>query len=85
MTDVPTIMKQVISRKPDAEYMSDLDATAAAAAHNKGDPGRLGVTVEIVVDADPPHGFNAGYRPHYRATDAIEGWRRGCYGVAPTV
>jgi len=171
MTDVPTIFKQVISKKPDDEYMSDLDSTAAWAAHNKGDPGRLGVTgfcrggrqtwlyathnphlraavawygpikgatspiqphtvldlvteikcpvlgmyggmdqsipvadvreaeakakaagktVEIVIYPDAPHGFNADYRPSYRATDAVEAWQRmliwfKTYGVAPAV
>jgi carboxymethylenebutenolidase len=168
MTDVPTIIKEVISKKPDAEYMTDLDATAAWAAKNKGDMHRLGVTgfcrggrqtwlyaahnprlraavawygpikgptsaiqphtvldiaatikcpllglyggqdksiavadvraaeaeakaahktVEIVIYPDAPHGFNADYRPSYRATDAIAGWQRmltwfRTYGVA---
>ena len=31
---------------------------------------------EIVVFPDAPHGFNADYRPSYRAEDAREGWRR---------
>jgi len=44
MTDVPTIFKEVISKKPDAEYMADLDSTVAWAANNKGDTSRLGVT-----------------------------------------
>ena len=44
MTDIPTIFKQVISKKPDAEYMTDLDSTAAWAEANKGDPARLAVT-----------------------------------------
>ncbi len=44
MTDIPTIFKEVISKKPDAEYMADLDSTAAWAGDNKGDTGRLGVT-----------------------------------------
>jgi carboxymethylenebutenolidase len=171
MTDVPTIIKDVISKKPDAEYMTDLDSTAAWAEHNKGDRDRLGVTgfcrggrqtwlyathnphlraavvwygpikgptspiqprtvldvvteiqcpvlglyggqdqsisladvraaaakakaagktVEIVVYPDAPHGFNADYRPSYRATDAVDGWNRMLtwfkrYGVAPAV
>jgi carboxymethylenebutenolidase len=29
MTDTPTIFKEVISKKPDAEYMTDADSTAA--------------------------------------------------------
>ena len=169
MTDVPTIIKEVISKKPDAEYMTDLDSTAAWAERNRGDINRLGVTgfcrggrqtwlyavhnphlraavawygpikgatspiqprtvldvvteikcpvlgmyggkdqsisvadvraaeakaraagktVDIVIYPDAPHGFNADYRPSYRATDAVEGWRRmltwfKTYGLAP--
>jgi carboxymethylenebutenolidase len=32
----------ITSKKPDTELMSDLDATLAWAAHNKGDPNRMG-------------------------------------------
>jgi carboxymethylenebutenolidase len=168
MTDAPTIFKEVISKKPDAEYMIDADSTAAWAQANKGDTARLGVTgfcrggrqtwlyaahnphpraavawygpikgstsdiqprtvldvageircpllglyggqdqsipvadvraaeakakaanktVEIVIYPDAPHGFNADYRPSYRAEDAKDGWARMLawfkqYGVA---
>jgi carboxymethylenebutenolidase len=168
MTDIPTIFKEVISKKPDAEYMTDADSTAAWAEANKGDATRLGVTgfcrggrqtwlyaahnphlraavawygpikgptsaiqprtvmdiagdihcpllglyggkdtsiavddvqaaaakakaagktVEIVIYPDAPHGFNADYRPSYRAGDAKDGWTRMLawfkqYGVA---
>jgi carboxymethylenebutenolidase len=168
MTDIPTIIKEVISKKPDAEYMTDADSTAAWAQSNKGDTARLGVTgfcrggrqtwlyaahnphlgaavawygpikgatsdiqprtvldiageihcpllglyggqdqgiavddvraaeakakaagktVEIVIYPDAPHGFNADYRPSYRAADAKDGWTRMLawfkrYGVA---
>jgi carboxymethylenebutenolidase len=44
MTDVPTIFKEVISKKPDAEYMTDMDATVRWAHENKGDTHQLGVT-----------------------------------------
>lgn len=45
MTDVQQIVSQVIAKKPDAELLSDLDATAKwAAASSKGDANRLGVT-----------------------------------------
>jgi carboxymethylenebutenolidase len=45
MTDVQQIVSQVIAKKPDAELLSDLDATAKwAAASSKGDAARLGVT-----------------------------------------
>lgn len=36
MTDIPQIVREVISKKPDAETFSDLDATLAWAAKNKG-------------------------------------------------
>lgn len=52
MTDVQTIMRDVISKAPDATMLSDLDATAAWAAANKGDANRLAVT-----------GFCRGGRP----------------------
>lgn len=168
MTDIPTIFKEVISKAPDAQMMSDLDATAAWAAKHGGSATKLAVTgfcrggrqvwlyathnpklkaaaawygpvntpdtdiqphspleiadqlkcpllgqyggqdgsikvddvraaaakakaagktVEIVVYPDAPHGFNADYRPSYRATDAITAWTRmltwfKTYGVA---
>ena len=44
MTDIPTIVRDVISKKPDAELFSDLDSTLAWAAHNHGSATRIGVT-----------------------------------------
>lgn len=45
MTDVQQIVRDVISKKPDGELLSDLDATAKwAAASSKGDANRLAVT-----------------------------------------
>ena len=44
MTDAGAIIRDVISKAPDATVLSDLDATAAWAAANRGDPARLGVT-----------------------------------------
>jgi carboxymethylenebutenolidase len=45
MTDVQQIVRDVIAKKPDAEMLSDLDATAAwAAASSKGNAQKLGVT-----------------------------------------
>lgn len=35
-----------------------------------------GKTCEGVIFADTPHGFNADYRPSYRATEAKDGWAR---------
>ncbi|MCJ2121984.1 dienelactone hydrolase family protein [Methylobacterium sp. J-077] len=44
MTDPKVIIRDVISKTPDAQWIGDLDATAAwAASAAKGDPGRLGV------------------------------------------
>jgi carboxymethylenebutenolidase len=45
MTDVQQIVRDVISKAPDAQVMSDLDATAKwAVASSKGDANRMGVT-----------------------------------------
>jgi carboxymethylenebutenolidase len=52
MTDVKQILSDVILKAPDAQYMSDLDSTAAWAQHNDGSATRLGVM-----------GFCRGYGP----------------------
>ncbi len=44
MTDAPTIFKDVINKTPDGQMMSDMDATAAWAAKNKGSATKLGIT-----------------------------------------
>jgi carboxymethylenebutenolidase len=44
MTDAGQIVRDVISKTPDAQIMRDLDASAAWAASHGGDPKRLGVT-----------------------------------------
>jgi carboxymethylenebutenolidase len=44
MTDIPTIFRDVISKKPDDELYSDLDATLAWAAQNKGSATAIGET-----------------------------------------
>ncbi len=49
--------------------LSDVEAMRAALA--KGGSGS-----EIVVYADAPHGFNADYRPSYRAEAAKDAWAR---------
>jgi carboxymethylenebutenolidase len=41
MTDAQQIMRDVILKTPDAEIMSDLDATLDWAAHNRGDAARM--------------------------------------------
>lgn len=42
--DIPRLQAEVVSKKPDAEAMQDLDAAVAWAAANGGDPARLGIT-----------------------------------------
>ena len=45
MTDIQQIISEVVSKVPDAQVMSDLDATVAwAAKTGKGDTGKLGIT-----------------------------------------
>jgi carboxymethylenebutenolidase len=60
--------------------LTDIEKMRAALAA-AGNPS------EIIVYPDAPHGFNADYRPSYRAEDARDGWRRCLewfrkYGVA---
>ena len=43
-TDIPTLVKDIIAKVPDAQVMGDLDATAAWAAANGGDTSKLAVT-----------------------------------------
>lgn len=42
--DIPTLMKTIVAKVPDAQVMADLDACARWAAANGGDPKRLGIT-----------------------------------------
>jgi carboxymethylenebutenolidase len=44
MTDVQKILRDVVAKVPDAQVMSDLDATVAYAADDDGDIGRLAIT-----------------------------------------
>jgi len=44
MTDIPTIIKEVISKAPDARYLADVDATIDWAGKNKGDVSRVATT-----------------------------------------
>ncbi len=44
MTDVQTILRDVIAKAPDAQYMADADATVAWAGKNKGDLNKVAVT-----------------------------------------
>jgi carboxymethylenebutenolidase len=43
MTDAAVIVRDVISKEPDAQYMADLDSTAAWALKNHGSATRMGV------------------------------------------
>jgi carboxymethylenebutenolidase len=42
--EIPTLIREVVSKVPDAQVMADLDATAVWAANNGGDAGRVGIT-----------------------------------------
>ncbi|MCX8017897.1 MAG: dienelactone hydrolase family protein, partial [Rhodocyclaceae bacterium] len=44
LTNVQDILATIVSKAADREELADLDACAAWAAHNGGDPARLGVT-----------------------------------------
>lgn len=45
ISDIPTLFKEIVSKVPDAQVMSDLDATAAwAAKDGRGNPARLAIT-----------------------------------------
>ncbi len=44
LADIPSILSAIVSKVPDAQVLGDLDAAAAWAAANGGDPARLGVT-----------------------------------------
>lgn len=61
----------VIAQKPDAELMSDLDATLAWAEQNKGDPARLG-TIGFCRGGRTVW-FYAGHNPHLKAAVAFYG------------
>jgi carboxymethylenebutenolidase len=43
-TDIPTLVKEVVSKVPDAQVMADLDAVVAWAAKNGGSADKLGIT-----------------------------------------
>ncbi len=75
MTDVPTILKEVIAKKPDAEYMTDLDSTAAWAAKNKGNTSRMAVTG--FCRGGRQTWLYAAHNPHLRAAVAWYGPIKG--------
>ncbi len=43
-SDIPKLVAELVSKVPDAQVMSDLDATAAWAAKNGGDADDVGIT-----------------------------------------
>jgi len=43
-SDIPALVKELVSKVPDAQVMSDLDATSAWAAANGGNAGKVGIT-----------------------------------------
>jgi len=44
VSDIPTLMKDIISKTPDAQVMSDLDTVVAWAKQRGGDTQKLGIT-----------------------------------------
>jgi carboxymethylenebutenolidase len=42
--DIPQLLKDIVSKAPDAQVMGDLDACVAWAAHNGGNVDKLGIT-----------------------------------------
>jgi carboxymethylenebutenolidase len=42
--DIPTLVREIVSKVPDAQVLADLDACVAWAAANGGDVDRLGIT-----------------------------------------
>jgi carboxymethylenebutenolidase len=44
IADIPTLMKDIVSKTPDAQVMADLDACVAWAANNGGNVDKLGIT-----------------------------------------
>ncbi|MGB9108351.1 MAG: dienelactone hydrolase family protein [Telluria sp.] len=44
VADIPTLMKDIVGKTPDAQVMGDLDACVAWAANNGGNVEKLGIT-----------------------------------------
>lgn len=71
MTDVKQIMTDVILKAPDAQYMSDLDSTAAWARMHGGSKTRLGVVG--FCRGGRQTWLYAAHNPHLRAAVAFYG------------
>jgi carboxymethylenebutenolidase len=75
MSDPQEIFTKVILKAPDKTMLADLDATAAWAAANKGDPNRLGVTGFCRGGRDT--WLYAEHNPHLKAAVAWYGPVKG--------
>lgn len=71
MTSAAEIVRDVISRTPDAQICSDLDATATWAATHRGDPARLAVMGFCRGGRDT--WLYAAHNPHLKAAVAWYG------------
>jgi carboxymethylenebutenolidase len=71
MTDSGQIFRDVISKAPDAQYMSDLDSTAAWALDNRGSATRMGVIG--FCRGGRQTWLYAAHSPHLRAAVAFYG------------
>ena len=71
MTDVGQIVRDVISKAPDATLLTDLDSTVAWAAANGGDTARLGITGFCRGGRDV--WLYAAHNPHLKAAVAWYG------------
>ena len=71
MTDAAAIVRDVISKAPDATMMTDLDSTVAWAGDYGGDPARLGVTGFCRGGRDV--WLYAAHNPHLKAAVAWYG------------
>ncbi len=71
MSDIRTIISDVILKAPDAQVLADLDAAAAWAAAHGGDPARLAVTGFCRGGRDV--WLYAAHNPHLRAAVAWYG------------
>jgi carboxymethylenebutenolidase len=78
MTDVQQIVRDVISQTPDAQFMSDLDSTAAWALDNGGSATRVGVLG--FCRGGRQTWLYAAHSPHLKAAVAFY----GPLGGAPT-
>lgn len=87
LTDIGEILTKVVSKVPDAQVMSDLDATVAFAKSNNADAGKLGIvgycwggrTVWLYAAHNPKlkagvayYGLLSGMKSEIKANDPID-------------